>query len=379
MVGDDDVGASGLIERRWQRYGHDRVYLESPDGTKVGYIDLKQSTLEVQDPSHGAAAQAAFDRWCKAGDDVVPRPEPEPQREKEQRTGPQSEPVVASAPRPSSKQSTRPRKADDLPKLITAKRDSTCTVCASTVPKGAELFWVPNSNVVVCPPCTAGEVAAGLETGRAGASAKRVADGAARKHAERLLAAYPMLGEHLVANARPTSNMHAWMRGADGERIVGRKLDIAAESGQLIVLHDRRMPSGGNIDHLVIGPRRICVIDAKHYRNKRISKSDDQLLIDGKPAEHLIDGIRHQRATVVDALSDRPRVADNVFAVLAFVEGKFGPSESVVHRGVWCSTVKEAVAYAAWRFRTIGTATLKMDEHQRREIADVLARAFPPC
>ena len=139
------------------------------------------------------------------------------------------------------------------------------------------------------------------------------------------------------------------------------------------------MPSGGNIDHLVIGPRRICVIDAKNYKNARISKENDTLMVSGKPAEHLIDGVRHQRAAVMQALDGRPRVADNVVGVLAFVSGKLGFIGAIKHRGVWCSNEKDAVSYAAYKTRLIGGTPMKLDDEQRREIAEILARAFPPC
>lgn len=349
-----DVGE--LVENRWSRYGHDRVYLEAKDGTKVGHIDLKTNSLELLDCRFEQAAQAALARWCEIPIDPVI-------------------PATASKPTPTAKATP----ADTLPKLIKADRDSECTGCGTTVADGADLFLIPGTRVAVCPQCTAGEVAAGLDTGIAGGAASRIADGAARKHAERLLAAYPMLGSHLVANARPTANMHAWMRGADGERIVGRKLDIAAEGGRITVLHDRRMPNGGNIDHLVIGPRRISVIDAKHYRQAKVTKRNGRLMINGKSAEHLIDGVRHQQAAVAHALSDHPRVADNVAPVLAFVGAKLGFADSIAHRGVWCSTVKEAVTYASWRLPVIGSAKIKLDKNDRRQIAELLAAAFPAC
>jgi hypothetical protein len=351
----DEGGASagsGLIETRWTKYGHDRVYLKINDDENVGFIDLKTKMLTVSDPRFDAACREVFARWC-------------PESSSPSTPAPPTPPAVPGS--------------SELPKLIKAKRDSMCTVCGATVRKGDDLFWVPNTNVVVCPPCTAGEVAAGLDSGAAGGAASRIADGVARKHAERLLAAYPMLGEHLVANARPTANMHAWMRGADGERIVGRKLDIEAEDGRIVVLHDRRLATGGNIDHLVIGPRRICVIDAKHYRNARVGKSKGELTIDGKSAEYLIDGVRHQVAAVARVLDDRPRIADNVRGVLAFVGAKVGWNESIVHRGVFCSTVKEAVSFAAWRHLVVGGTPIKLEEADRREIAERLAAAFPPA
>lgn len=288
-------------------------------------------------------------------------------------------PPLAPAPPSRAAPSQAAISTKGLPKLIKVKYAAPCTVCGTALAKGVEAFWIPDTNVMVCPPCTAGEVAAGMNTSTAGAGASRIADEQIRKHSERLLAAYPMLGEHLIANARPTNDMHAWMRGADGERIVGRKLDIAASEGRIVVLHDRRMPSGGNIDHLVVGPRRICVIDAKHYRNKRITKDNDTLKVDGTSAEYMIDQVRHQRAAVNDALADQPKIADNVSAVLAFVAGKLGFSGSITHRGVFCGDLKEAVSFATWRHLVIGADTIKLDQDQRNEIGERLARAFPPA
>lgn len=143
------------------------------------------------------------------------------------------------------------------------------------------------------------------------------------------------------------------------------------------MLHDRLLPSGGNIDHIVIGTRRICVVDAKHYRNAKVSKRNDELCINGESAEELIDGVRMQKFALQDALSDRPLIADNVSAVLAFVGAKFGVSGIVTHRGVWCSDVKEAVSYAAHRGPIFGGDTMRLTDDERLEIAEVLSDKFP--
>jgi len=39
-----------LITQRWTRYGHDRVYVTHPDGSKIGYLDLKTGTSEIELP-----------------------------------------------------------------------------------------------------------------------------------------------------------------------------------------------------------------------------------------------------------------------------------------------------------------------------------------
>jgi hypothetical protein len=64
---------------------------------------------------------------------------------------------------------------------------------------------------------------------------------------------------------RPSPETRAWARGAAGERHVARLLDPLVEHGWA-VHHDLRVPgSKANIDHLVIGPPGVFVVDAKHY------------------------------------------------------------------------------------------------------------------
>ena len=269
-------------------------------------------------------------------------------------------------------QSARPKAPSEpaIPKQIKVSRAGRCAACNTELPVKSEAYWVEGTRVLVCPACTAAEIAVGLGANVPGASASKVADAAARKQAERLLAAYP------------SHTLHAWTRGADGERIVGRQLDIAAQEGKVVVLHDRRLASGGNIDHLVIGQRRITVIDAKHYRGALIGKREEKgvpvLTIDGHDADHLIDGVRAQRNSVQDALHDEPLLADNTAAALAFVEARFGFAGLLTVRGVWCSPVKDAVGYAAMRVPTIGRHGINLDEAERQRVADKLAKAFPP-
>jgi hypothetical protein len=358
-------GPETLNEKRWKRFGQDRVYLETIDGSKVGHIDLVKDELVLEDPAHKAAALVAHARWRTelglGGAETRATETAEP-------------PKAKPAPAPPA---TAAQAATALPKLIVAKFDSTCTACGASMATGSDAFWIPGTKVVVCPACTAAEVSAGLDVGTAGAAASRIANGASRKHAEKLLAAYPMLGAYLKENARPPSHVRSWIRGVDGERIVGRKLDIAAEKGRCVVLHDRRLSSGGNIDHIVIGTRRICAVDAKHYRNAKITKRGDELRINDESAEDLIDGVKMQQFALQDVLAGRPLLAHNVSAVLAFVGAKFGFSGIVTHRGVWCSSVKDAIDYATHRGPIIGRDSIRRSDDERLEIARDLAKAFP--
>jgi Nuclease-related domain len=67
---------------------------------------------------------------------------------------------------------------------------------------------------------------------------------------------------------RPSPDAVAWRRGAAGERRTARLL-AALERHGWAVLHDLAIPgSQANIDHLVIGPGGVFVIDSKQYRGR---------------------------------------------------------------------------------------------------------------
>jgi hypothetical protein len=67
---------------------------------------------------------------------------------------------------------------------------------------------------------------------------------------------------------RASPDAIAWRRGAAGERRTARLLDPLERQGWA-VLHDLAVPgSRANIDHLVIGPGGVFVIDSKQYRGR---------------------------------------------------------------------------------------------------------------
>jgi hypothetical protein len=67
---------------------------------------------------------------------------------------------------------------------------------------------------------------------------------------------------------RSSPDAVAWRRGAVGERRTARLLAVLERHGW-VVLHDLAVPrSQANIDHLVIGPGGVFVIDSKQYRGR---------------------------------------------------------------------------------------------------------------
>jgi hypothetical protein len=64
---------------------------------------------------------------------------------------------------------------------------------------------------------------------------------------------------------RPGADPYRWLRGAAGELATARLL--ATLPRRYIVLHDRRIPGRlANIDHVVIGPTGVTVVDSKAFR-----------------------------------------------------------------------------------------------------------------
>jgi Nuclease-related domain len=64
---------------------------------------------------------------------------------------------------------------------------------------------------------------------------------------------------------RPSEQVTAWRRGAKGERRTARRLDRLTRDGY-VVFHDLALPGApANVDHLVIGPSGVFVIDSKQW------------------------------------------------------------------------------------------------------------------
>jgi hypothetical protein len=75
----------------------------------------------------------------------------------------------------------------------------------------------------------------------------------------------------------PSEQARTWQRGAHGERRSGRLLDRLPRDGY-VVFHDLALPgSPANVDHLVIGPSGVFVIDSKQWTGQ-VNQSSDGLV-----------------------------------------------------------------------------------------------------
>jgi hypothetical protein len=76
---------------------------------------------------------------------------------------------------------------------------------------------------------------------------------------------------------RPSEQARAWRRGAHGERRTARLLDRLGRDGY-VSFHDLAVPgSPANLDHLVVGPSGVFVIDSKQWTGQ-VHQSADGLV-----------------------------------------------------------------------------------------------------
>jgi hypothetical protein len=110
------------------------------------------------------------------------------------------------------------------------------------------------------------------------------------------LAAAALVGWRL--RFRPSTQARAWQRGAHGERQTARLLDRLGRDGYQ-VLHDRAIPgSPANIDHLVVGPSGVFVIDSKRWTGQVHQDNDGLVWHNHYRLDRAIATIRWQALTL---------------------------------------------------------------------------------
>lgn len=194
---------------------------------------------------------------------------------------------------------------------------------AATVPTSTEVTSEP----AVPPPSASESLILEVVDGQGGVSADAEFQRRHGARRERVISRFPRMGRFLLAVFDDPQSTRAWSVGAEGERIVSEML--AAIAGNLLrVLHDRRIPgSRANIDHLVVAPTGVFVVDAKRYLDKRpvlrvegglLRRRVEFLTVGGRDRTALVTGMHKQVALVREALADLPEVP--VRGVLCFVD-----------------------------------------------------------
>jgi hypothetical protein len=101
--------------------------------------------------------------------------------------------------------------------------------------------------------------------------------------------------------ATPNS-ITAWQTGAQGELRTGRLLEPLEGEG-FRILHDRKIPgSRANIDHIVIGPPGIFVVETKSLGGA-LQIRDDEVFVSGRRRTKMIDEVKREALAVQTALA----------------------------------------------------------------------------
>ena len=120
---------------------------------------------------------------------------------------------------------------------------------------------------------------------------------------------------------RPSADTLAWRRGATGERRTARLLAPLERHGWA-VLHDLAIPgTAANIDHLVIGPGGVAVIDSKQYLG-RLRLHRDGMVWHGR---HLLVSVLRKVLWEADQADEVLGIAEIVVAGIVAVHGASVP------------------------------------------------------
>jgi hypothetical protein len=215
-------------------------------------------------------------------------------------------------------------------KMMSLRYAGTCSGCGVDLSAGAWAAYDRASRTVTCAQCSVLDPNDRIfEAGTAGGSAQREFEKRKGKRETRIREQHPHLGGVILALTDEPQRTRAWATGAEGEVVLGRRLDAAVG---VRVLHDRRIPgSKANIDHIAIGPRGVFVIDAKHYKGGPtlhtsgglFSPRVEKLMIGSRDHTSLVAGVHKQVRLVDDALESAGLAHIPTFGMLCFVEAEW--------------------------------------------------------
>jgi len=184
-----------------------------------------------------------------------------------------------------------------------------CRLCGEALPAGREAVYERETKTVRCVECP--QLPAEPEPDVAGGSARREYERRKNAREERIRAHHPKLGGLILALSDEPQSTRVWERGAVGEELLAEWLKDLPDTVR--VLHDRRIPgSRANIDHIVVAPGGVWVIDAKQYKGAPALHIDggflrprvESLRVGGRDKTKLVEGVRSQVARVTGAVAD---------------------------------------------------------------------------
>jgi hypothetical protein len=208
---------------------------------------------------------------------------------------------------------------------ITLNSDSICGVCNGRLMQGEEALFSREFKKVICPREHVTNIYG--EPGKSVSDKVRKVEQARRDSVESI----PLIGKIIYMFMGKSKESKIWEKGAKGEVEVGKILEKIANENGYIVMHDRVIPgSKANLDHILITPKGVFLVDAKNYKGKieivnmagSFSKPNFQLRVGGRDQGKLVEQVKNQKLRMADELRKRGLRCE-VVGVLAFVDGQW--------------------------------------------------------
>lgn len=309
----------------WAQYGHDRLYVQTADGTRLGYLDNKTGATVLEDEAH----RDAFDAVLAAHRNGA---------------GPASSvaPVIPAQPtgsRPGEPAASETAQAAPAP--IPAPVPSRAVERAPGAVKAAN----PDALEAVEPDWQ------DLAAIKAGATA--------REQAVALKQAAPV--KTFLARALGVkTDERAWRIGADAEEQVAARLRKLGDAWK--VLHAVPVgENGSDIDHVVIGPGGVFSINTKHHPDAAIWVGGNTFMVNGTRTHYVRNSKFEAKRTskfLTTALGGTPVFATGLIAVMG-ARGGFTIKNQPPDGDVVVMTRKEV---AKWLGKRPGVLTVEQVE-----------------
>jgi Nuclease-related domain len=242
------------------------------------------------------------------------------------------------------------------PRKLRLRYPGRCSICGCDIARGTEAWWDASAKAVTCLVCGSDvELARGL-AGTAGASGREKFDRLHARREKNVKRAWgKRVGSVVLALSDDPQSTRAWQTGSVGEEQLARFLERELPES-VLALHDRRIPgSQANIDHVVVAPNGVWVIDAKLYRGKVERRTlgpfwrpDRAVFVGGRDRTKLIHGLQRQVGAVTAALAPDPLAAElAVRPVVCFVASDWAlfakPFEIAGVQVTWPQKLVEAI------------------------------------
>ncbi len=226
---------------------------------------------------------------------------------------------------------------------------------------------------VVCP--SNADAAPAIDAGVAGRSARREHERrVARREAQVKERWGQRIGGAVLALTDEPNSTRAWAIGASGEEKLAEALD------GFRTLHDRRVPgTKGNLDHIVIAPAGMFVVDAKQYKGRIeirtrgwFLRPDDRLYVGRRDCSDIADRMSWQVAAVQTTIREAGLdPVPPIVPVLCFIDGDW---RLIAPRGVFRGVRLESPRSLGKRL----VATIVLDEGGMARLMQILGKALRP-